>query len=232
MQLRGHKPSAVFPGPKSLGGGKVAAFWNLNFDGVHSHGLSQESYIYSLIQDDPIAPKFLAHLTDNHECVIGYVLECVPAREAEIGDLNICKEVLQKLHNLGIAHGYLTKDAFLIRQDIPIAQLQFFFSSYKTIDQDILNKEMSSLQDILQYSHPQNPVHDEKLTEEITAFQQRDGYIHPVLFWQIRHEGRISLSPNDHRAMLADLEKNDWQLTTHDVQDAVERLKRNGGNWT
>lgn len=171
LQLRGHIPSAVFPGSKHLGAAKVAAFWNLDFEGEHNHGLSQESHIYSLIQGTSIAPKFLAHLTDNHERVVGYVLESVPAREADIGDLDLCRDVLQKLHNLGIAHGHLTKDAFLIRQETPMAQIQFFFSSYKTIDRDVLDKEMSSLEEVLQQRPLQEPVHDEKLDDEITAIQ-------------------------------------------------------------
>ena len=217
LQLRGHFPSAIFPGPKSLGGSKVAAFWNLNLNGEHNHGLLCESYIYSLIQDISVAPKFLAHLTDNHKHIIGYVLELVPARNANVHDLHLCKEALQKLHNLGIAHGHLTADTFLVHRETLSVQLQSFFSSYKTTDQDILDKEMSSVENILQQAPLPMRVRDEKLIQEITAIQQRDGYIHPGLFKQLESDGRIDISKDDHRAMLADLKKKNWQWNTQEV---------------
>jgi len=123
IQLRGHFPSGIFSNLKSLGVAKVAAFWNLNLKGEHNHGLSRESYISSLIQDTSIAPKFLVHLTKCYGRVIGYVLEATPGRPARLSDLDACREVLQKLHSLGIAHGSLTPDAFLIRHDAPVAQM-------------------------------------------------------------------------------------------------------------
>ncbi|KAH8900534.1 hypothetical protein GQ53DRAFT_616564, partial [Thozetella sp. PMI_491] len=149
LQLGGHLPAALFPGPASLGQAKVAAYWSLDLEGRHSHGLARESHIYSLIRDASIAPRFLAHLTDNRERIIGYVLESVPARAAEIGDLDRCRDVLQKLHGLGIAHGHLTKDAFLIHQDTAVVQILYFYSSYETTDRDVLAREMTLLEEVL-----------------------------------------------------------------------------------
>jgi hypothetical protein len=139
---------------------------------------------------------------------------------------------LQKLDSLGIVHGHLTKDAFLIRRDIPAAQIHFFFSSYETTDRDVLDEELSSLEEVLQRRPLQKPVRDERPIDEITAFKERDGYIHPVLFWQVKHEGRISLLQHDHRVMLADLEKKNWRWTAQVVEDDVERLRKNGGSWS
>jgi hypothetical protein len=231
MQLGGHFPSGIFPSPKSLGPIKVTAFWNLDLKGEHNHGLLRESHIYSLLQDTSIAPKFLAHLTECHDRVVGYVLEAIPGRPARSSDLDVCREVLQKLHSLGIAHGSLTPNAFLIHHDAPVAQMQFFYSSYETTDRAVLNKEMSSLEKVLQQPPPQQPASDPALSHIVTAFQERDGYVHPVVFWQVRHEGRISISPEDHRAMIASLAEKDWHWSPESVQDDVERLKRNGGTW-
>jgi hypothetical protein len=112
-QLRGgHIPSRVFSNRTTLGVAKVEAFWNLNLTGEHNHGLVQESYTYSLIQDSAIAPKFLAHLTECHGRVIGYVLEAISVRPARLRDLGAYREVLQRLHSLGIAHGSLTRMLF------------------------------------------------------------------------------------------------------------------------
>jgi hypothetical protein len=229
LQLLGHVPSNAYPSPEGFGIPKVLAFWNFNLEGQHNHGLSQESYIYSLFQDISIAPRFLAHLTDNHERVIGYVLESVPARQASISDLDLCQDVLRKLHDMGIAHGNISKECFLIRTDIPIAQLQFFYESYETSDRAIFDKEISSLEEVLQQRVERED--NRGTSEELTTIQDRDGYIHPALFWQLKHEGKVIVSQEDHRAMLADLEKKSWVCTAEDVQSAIERLQKNGGHW-
>jgi hypothetical protein len=211
IQLRGHIHSGIFSNPRGLGAAKVSAFWILNLTGEGNHGLLQESHIYSLIQDTSIAPKFLAHLTKCHSRVIGYVLEATPGRPARLSDLDACREVLQKLHSLRIAHGSLTPDDFLICHDAPVAQMQFFYSSYETTDRAVLDKEMSSLETVLQQPPPQQPVYNEALSKVVTAFQERDGYVHPAVVWQSKHEGRISITPNDHRAVIASLAEKDWQ---------------------
>jgi hypothetical protein len=90
---------------------------------------------------------------------------------------------------------------------------------------------MSSLETVLQQPPPQQPVYNEALSKVVTAFQERDGYVHPFAFWQSKHEVRISITPNDHRAMIASLAEKDWQWSPGSVQDDVERLKRNGGIW-
>jgi hypothetical protein len=227
LQLRGHIPSRPYSGVASFGVATVLTFWNIDLEGRDSYGISQESHFYSLLQHTSIAPRFLAHLTDNHDRIIGYVLESVPARAAGIDDLDRCREVLRKLHSLKIVHGHLSRDAFLIREDISTAQLQFFFESRVTTDQTSFDKEMSNLEKILREPLPR-PVYHEP-SEELTAIQARDGYIHPVLFWQLEHDGRISVSEDDHRSLLAELEQNDWHSTQLDVDDAVRRLRENGG---
>lgn len=231
LQLRGHVPSGILSRSQSLETTKLAAFWNLDLQGEHNHGLLQESHIYSLIQDTSIGPKFVAHLTECHDRVIGYVLEAITGRPARLGDLDACREVLQKLHSLGIAHGSLSPDAFLIRDDQPGAQIQFFYSSSQTTDQTVLDKEMSSLETVLQQIPPQQPAFDPALSDMVTAFQKRDGYVHPAVFWQASHDGQISISPDDHRAMLASLAEKDWKWSPESVEVDVERLKRNGGSW-
>jgi hypothetical protein len=45
----------------------------------------------------------------------------------------------------------------------------------------------------------------------VTDYQEQDGYVHPAMLWQAQHEGRISISLDDHRAMIAALATQDWQ---------------------
>jgi hypothetical protein len=70
--------------------------------------------MYSLIDGQGIAPKFFAHVTENRNRVIGYIVEIVKARRATIADLPSCRDVSSKLHNLGIAHGSLHDIDFLV----------------------------------------------------------------------------------------------------------------------
>jgi len=90
---------------------------------------------------------------------------------------------------------------------------------------------MLSLETVLQQLPPQQLAFNHALSDVTTAFQERDGYVHPVVFWQARYEGRIIISLDDHRAMIASLAGKDWQWSPESVQDDVERLKRNGGIW-
>jgi hypothetical protein len=85
------------------------------------YGVNLETEMYALINDHQIAPKFLAHVTENSgdsdgngEMVIGFMVEKVNARRATMADLPACKEVLAKLHALGIAHGHPLPANFLI----------------------------------------------------------------------------------------------------------------------
>ncbi|KAI5860445.1 hypothetical protein GGS23DRAFT_581431 [Durotheca rogersii] len=228
LQLRVHVPSDPYPGAANLEADTVLAFWNIDLEGVDSYALAQESRIYSLLQHKSIAPRFLAHLTDNHDRVIGYVLESVPARNAGTDDLDLCRKALQDLHSLRILHGNLSRGAFLIREDIPVAQLQFFHQSREAADQTLLDEEMSKLEEVLREPLPKPGGGD--VSDELAAIQTRDGYIHPFLFWQLKHDGRISISQDDHRSLLAELGEKDWHYTRHDVEDTAKRLRENGGH--
>lgn len=73
--------------------------WLLN----SSYSLSVETEAYIRINKYGIRPKFLAHLTENNDCVIGYNIEGVAGRATTVGDLPPCRAVLSKL----LMAGYL-----------------------------------------------------------------------------------------------------------------------------
>jgi hypothetical protein len=135
LQLRGHMPSGVFETDKAMEKA-VVALWNYDLEGSYSGALANESYIYSLLQGQTIAPQFLGHLTENNSRTIGYVLESVEARQAEMMDFEGCREALQQLHNLGIVHGGINRESFLIKNDSK-ALLQNLFNSFRSSDQAI-----------------------------------------------------------------------------------------------
>jgi len=236
IQLRAHIPSGPYPGtaaPATFQGvDTVLAFWNIDFANMDSHGLAAESHVYSLLQGKFIAPRFLAHLTDNDERVIGYVIESVPGvRSASIDDLDLCRKVLQELHDLGIVHGNLSRYSFLIREDSSAALLQWFFMARETANQAYLDAEMASLESVLRepLREPRKSDDDNEQCKELTAIMNRDGYIHPVLYWQLQHDGQITLSEEDHRALIAEMGTLDRPHRREDLDEVVERLKENGG---
>jgi hypothetical protein len=111
------------------------------------YGPVRETKIYALIEGYNIGPKFLAHVTENRDRVIGYMVEHVPARSATSADLELCREVLRMLHKLGITHGNINPAAFLIHNGR--ALLHGFASARQTQDRAILNAEMDSLENVL-----------------------------------------------------------------------------------
>jgi hypothetical protein len=66
----------------------------MEWDPHHMGGMIAESETYERIDGMDIGPKFLAHLTENGDRVIGYLREKLPAgsRSAMIEDVKACLE--------------------------------------------------------------------------------------------------------------------------------------------
>ena len=223
-QLAVHVPSAIYPGPKSLASENVIARWTWGLDNTEQYyWLLWDCSFYSLLKDDPITPRFLGHLTDNQERVIGYIVESVSSREAGIQDLGRCRDALRKFHGLGFAHGCISKHSFLIRDDIHTVQLQNFFASYKTTDQAIFDKEIASIEEALR--KPPEPKASAESIAEVNVIWRRDGYVHPFIWWQLKQDGRISVSEDEHRAFLDELDKRTRPWSTKDSEELAERRK-------
>ncbi len=112
--------------------------------------LANENTIRRLIQDAGISTKLLGHVSEKGGRVIGFILEPVAARQAGIEDLEECQAALRKLHELGIAHGRLSRSSFLILKDEGRALLQGFHSSFETSDPELLAGEIAQIEAILQ----------------------------------------------------------------------------------
>ncbi|KAI1378205.1 hypothetical protein F4677DRAFT_466057 [Hypoxylon crocopeplum] len=89
---------------------------------------------------------------------------------------------------------------------------------------------MSSLDDILRQPLPEaQKTGTGDGSNVMTAIQERDGYVHPVLFWQLKNEGRINLFQEDHRALLMELHEMKRPWTKEYVEATVKKLSPNGG---
>ncbi|KAF5621947.1 alpha-galactosidase A [Fusarium sp. NRRL 52700] len=86
------------------------------------HRIERETWAYSLLEDHhsqhpnepPIAPKFLAHLTENGR-IMGLLLEKVDSEPACVDDLKHCETLLRRFHrDLGLVHGDVNRYNFLV----------------------------------------------------------------------------------------------------------------------
>jgi tRNA A-37 threonylcarbamoyl transferase component Bud32 len=76
--------------------------------------LSMETLIYKGLEDTDLAPRFIGHVHE-HGRVIGFMLEKLEGREANINDLSSCQSALQRLHDIGILHGDANRYNFIIQ---------------------------------------------------------------------------------------------------------------------
>jgi predicted Ser/Thr protein kinase len=80
------------------------------------HYFVDETSIYETIEGSSIGPGFYGHLREGDR-VTGLVLEHIKdARHAGPEDLSECREMLGRLHNLGILHGDVNRFNFLVRK--------------------------------------------------------------------------------------------------------------------
>lgn len=105
--------------------------------------IENETSAYQWISGYDIGPQFLGHVTENGR-VIGFLMEHITnARHAGAQDVEICREVLSRLHGLGILHGDTNRFNFLIHDSK--ATLIDFDTAQKCDDPDALKQEMENL---------------------------------------------------------------------------------------
>lgn len=120
---------------------KMARFpWEIQY-------IETKTRIYQLLHPLRITPTFLGHI---HEAgrVIGVLLEKVEGRPANSGDLEICKAVLQCLHDRGILHGDCNRYNFIVGADEKVTLIDFDNTKVDA-DAEMMVKEMASLQEQL-----------------------------------------------------------------------------------
>lgn len=232
IQCMNHVSAAVFPTPTSITTAasepEVIGIWA--WQPGHAHGIKNESSIYSIIQarDTGIAPRFIAHVTDNGTRVIGFLLERIAdAREAGPTDLEKCRDTLSRLHALGIAYGGpLKRHSFLVCGGGTVL-LQGFGGSFEMTDEEVLGQELEGLEQVLTQQPSElemfNAPVDMMLSDKLVEFQSH-GLTHPFVFWQLANGGRVTLAAEQHREMVAELAANDYRWTGEDMERAKQRF--------
>ncbi|KAK4206602.1 hypothetical protein QBC37DRAFT_121175 [Rhypophila decipiens] len=106
--------------------------------------LEAETAAYEWIEGHDMGPRFLGHLTEEGR-VFGFVVEYISnVRPAGPEDLQACREVLGRLHGLGIKHGDINKNNFLMRRDGGCVLIDFETATKDASEED-MQEEMRRL---------------------------------------------------------------------------------------
>ncbi|KAJ5357014.1 hypothetical protein N7517_011623 [Penicillium concentricum] len=109
--------------------------------------LSRETLVYRSLENTGLAPRFIGHVHE-HGRVIGFILEKLQGREANINDLSSCQSALQRLHDIGIHHGDVNRYNFIV-QDDTVLLIDFEKSQLHDSTTTCMQVEMDSLRDQL-----------------------------------------------------------------------------------
>ncbi|KAJ5178625.1 uncharacterized protein N7500_001324 [Penicillium coprophilum] len=109
--------------------------------------LSAETLVYRSLENTGLAPRFIGHVHE-HGRVIGFILEKLQGREANIKDLSSCQSALQRLHDIGILHGDVNRYNFIV-QDDTVRLIDFENSQFRDSATAYMQAEMDSLCDRL-----------------------------------------------------------------------------------
>jgi hypothetical protein len=105
--------------------------------------IKQETCIYQIIENKNIGPRFLGHLSEEGR-VMGILLEYIPeARYATLEDLDVCLDVVQRLHKFGVLHNDANAYNFLIRDGC--CRICDFEDSEMSVSDERLDKEEAAL---------------------------------------------------------------------------------------
>ncbi|KAG5988142.1 hypothetical protein E4U52_006871 [Claviceps spartinae] len=121
--------------------------------------MEPETAAYQWICDKSIGPKFLGHVTEGaNGRIIGFVTEWLGGtRFAGPRDLDGCKKVLARLHQLGIKHGDINRHNFLVREKEGHED-EVFLIDFETARRDCpqaeLEDEMKALKNSLESTDP------------------------------------------------------------------------------
>lgn len=128
----------LFPEPVIL---KLALFpWQVQY-------LEAETRAYEWIRNLEVVPRFLGHVSEGGR-VVGFLMENIAkASPATLDDLEACKTALCQLHSLGVLHGDVNRNNFLIQESGDKVTIIDFETAEQCDEQDKLQAEISSLEE-------------------------------------------------------------------------------------
>jgi hypothetical protein len=109
-----------------------------------------------------------------------------------INDLSIYKEIIAKLHYLKIIYSSLNSLSFLIIDNRVF--LHCFRDSFIIHEQSLFDRELASVEGILESSSFSTKHLSEELQVEIFALSERDDNIYLEVLKQVSREDRITIT--------------------------------------
>lgn len=203
----------------------------------HWQGVEADARAHEIIQarDPGLVPRLVAHVTENHSRVIGFLLERVPgAREAGIADLDACRAVLTRLHALGITKGRLSRHSFLVLEDGSVMIQGPFTGSFGEPEdlEDAMTAEMEGLEEVLARSPSvfedqaaaMVRLIDPRRVRLMEDFEKAHGVLVPFVDWQESQKGggRITLMVEQHGVLAEEYKANGF-FWTEELQDQAEK---------
>ncbi|KAL2185709.1 hypothetical protein L209DRAFT_756948 [Thermothelomyces heterothallicus CBS 203.75] len=199
----------------------------------HWEGIDNETRAYRIIQErDPgLAPRFLAHVTENGSRVVGFLLEHVPdAREAGPADSDRCRAVLGRLHALGIAKRGLSRHSFLVKGDGEVLVRGPFDGPPEEASEEMLRAEMESLERVLAKSPSEFEdqaarmlrLADPQRVKLLGEFQKAHGFVLPFVYWLEERAGRITLTLEEYNILAKEYEDNGFAWSK-ELQERAEK---------
>ncbi|KAF8079135.1 hypothetical protein FPV67DRAFT_98519 [Lyophyllum atratum] len=110
--------------------------------------VEQETAAYQAIAGHGIGPTFIGHLAE-HGRVMGFLIEKLEGRRADITDLEACQHAVRQLHSLGIVHGDLNRHNFVVSPTGGVTLLDFENATLNG-SQEAMNSEYAQLSEQLQ----------------------------------------------------------------------------------
>jgi hypothetical protein len=239
IQLDGMAPGGVLAVVRPGGPERLLALWDVWWHRETSD-LEWEVEAYQRAKELGITLPFVGHLTENGGLrVIGYLLQPVAVRQAVLGDADKCRQALGKLHRAGMALGEITRSSFLVRDGDGGVLLQALHMSYETSESEVLEQEMALVETVLVEAQNEPLLEeeatlgkwDEDLNQQVFKIGNRDGLVHPLVRWEARKEGNVTISQAEHLALLMMLQRQGNRWTNDDMAEAIRQRQQNGGRW-
>lgn len=203
----------------------------------HWPGVEADARAHEIIQarDSGLVPRLVAHVTENHSRVIGFLLERVPgAREAGAADLDACRAVLTRLHALGIVKGRLSRHSFFVLEDGSVMIQGPFAGSFGEAEdlEDAMRAEMESLEEVLARTSSMFEdqaaamlrLIDPRMVRLMEEFERAHGILVPFVYWQESQKcgGRITLTVEQHGVLAEEYKANGF-CWTDELQEQAEK---------
>lgn len=203
----------------------------------HWPGVEADARAHEIIQarDPGLLPRLVAHVTENHSRVIGFLIERVPgAREAVAADLDACRTALTRLHALGIVKGRLSRHSFLVLEGGSVMIQGPFTGSFGEAEdlEDAMRTEMESLEEVLARSPSvfedqaaaMLRLIDPRRVRLMEEFERAHGVLVPFVYWKESQKGggRITLTFEQHGVLAEEYKANGFRWT-EELQEQAEK---------